>query len=82
MTFVLTAVNRAARIMGIAHGGQVLLSKAVADSVLDRLPSDARLHDLGSVRLRDLSNPERVYQLVHGGLRESFPALRSLDIRK
>ena len=74
-----TAVNRAARIMGTAHGGQVLLSKAVADAVLDRLPSGAGLRDLGSVRLRDLANPERVYQLVHAALRQSFPALRSLE---
>jgi len=40
-------VNRAARIMGAAHGGQVLLSQAVADLVAERLPSAVMLRDLG-----------------------------------
>ncbi len=72
-------VNRAARIMGTAHGGQVLLSRAVADLVSDRLPEGVRLRDLGSVRLRDLASPERIYQVVHPLLRRDFPALRSLE---
>jgi predicted ATPase/class 3 adenylate cyclase len=72
-------VNRAARIMAAAHGGQVLLSQPVATLVGDRLPAGVTLRDLGSVRLRDLSNPERVYQLMHPQLREDFPALRSLE---
>lgn len=74
-----SAVNRTARIMGAAHGGQILLSQAVADFVADRLPDGIALRDLGSVRLRDLANPERVYQVVHPELRQSFPALRSLE---
>src|SRR5687767_13474672 len=49
-----TAVNRAARIMSTAHGGQVLLSQAVASLVGDRLPREVDLIDLGAVRLRDL----------------------------
>jgi len=73
------AVNRAARIMSVAHGGQVLLSEAVAMLVRGRLPSDVTLRDLGSVRLRDLASPERVYQVVHPKLRQEFPALRSLE---
>jgi len=72
-------VNRAARIMKAAHGGQVLLSQAVADHVGTRMPSLACLHDLGGVRLRDLSTTEHVYQLVHPSLRLDFPALRSLE---
>ena len=74
-----SSVNRAARIMGTAHGGQVVLSQTVADLVRDRLPGDVSLRDLGSVRLRDLANPERVYQIVHPRLRQDFPALRSLE---
>ena len=73
-----TAVNRAARIMSTAHGGQVLLSQAVASLVGDRLPSGVELIDLGSVRLRDLAHPERIYQLRHPRLRDKFPELRSL----
>ena len=73
------AVNRAARIMGTAHGGQVLLSQAVADLVRERLSSSVSLRDLGLVRLRDLTSPEHVHQLVAPGLRREFPALRSLE---
>lgn len=73
------AVNRAARIMSAAHGGQVLVSEAVAERVRDRLPADVSLRELGLVRLRDLANAERLYQLVHPRLRADFPALRSLE---
>jgi predicted ATPase/class 3 adenylate cyclase len=74
-----TAVNRAARIMSAAHGGQVLLSQAVAAMLGERLPGGVALRDLGSVRLRDLALAERVFQLVHPSLRRDFPALRSLE---
>ncbi len=74
-----STVNRAARIMSAAHGGQVLLSQAVVDSVCDSLPAQVSLRDLGRVRLRDLSTPECVYQVVHPQLRAEFPALRSLE---
>lgn len=73
------AVNRAARIMSVAHGGQVLVSQAVADLVRDRLPAEIALRDLGNVRLRDLASAERIYQVVHPSLRADFPALRSLE---
>jgi predicted ATPase/class 3 adenylate cyclase len=72
-------VNRAARIMSAAHGGQVLLSQAVADRVSGCLPSGSSLRDLGRVRLKDLATPEHVFQLAHPELRAEFPALRSLE---
>ena len=72
-------VNRAARIANAAHGGQVLLSQAVAVLMRDRLPAGLTLRDLGPVRLRGLATPERMYQLQHPQLRQSFPALRSLE---
>ncbi len=72
-------VNRAARIMSAAHGGQVLLSQAVVDGLRETLPAALSLRDLGRVRLRDLSTPEHVYQVVHPLLRQAFPALRSLE---
>ena len=74
-----TVVNRAARIMCAAHGGQVLVSQAVATLVGDRLPLGVALRDLGDLRLRDLMRPERVYQVVHPRLRQDFPALRTLE---
>ena len=73
------AVNRAARIMSVAHGGQTLLSQAIVDSVGERMPPGATRRDLGHVRLRDLTSPERVYQLEHAQLRAQFPPLRSLE---
>jgi len=72
-------VNRAARIMSAAHGGQVLLSQAVVDRVRERLPATVSLRDLGRVRLKDLSAPEHVYQLVHVDLQKEFLALRALE---
>jgi len=74
-----SAVNRTARLMSAAHGGQVLLSQSVVDFVRDRLPLETSLRDLGGVRLRDLATPEHVYQLLHPKLRQDFPALRSLE---
>ena len=74
-----SAVNRAARIMEAAHGGQVLLSQAVALLVAERLPAGVELLDLGTARLRDLAGPERIYQVVHPQLRRDFPAVRSLE---
>ena len=71
-------VNRAARIMSAAHGGQILLSHAVVESVQARLPREVSLRDLGSVWLRDIASPQHLYQAVHAGLQAKFPALRSL----
>jgi predicted ATPase/class 3 adenylate cyclase len=72
------AVNRAARIMSAAHGGQVLVSGAVAERVSGRLPREVVLRDLGTVRLRDLGLPEHVFQVIHPALRKEFPPLRSM----
>lgn len=71
-------LNRAARIMAAAHGGQVLLSQAVAEAVRARLAPPFALLDLGQVRLRDLDEPEPLHQLVHPALRAQFPPLREL----
>jgi predicted ATPase/class 3 adenylate cyclase len=75
-----TNVNRAARIMSAAHGGQMLVSQTVADLVRNRLPRNVFLRDLGTVRLRDLSGPERIWQVIAPELRHEFPALRSLEV--
>ena len=73
------AVNRCARLRAIAHGGQVVLSRATHDLVLDRLPEGVELADLGVHRLRDLGRPEHVFELRHPDLPREFPPLRSLD---
>ena len=73
------AVNRVARLLSIGHGGQTLLSGVMHDLVLGALPPQASLRDLGEHRLKDLSRPEYVYQLVAPELASEFPALRSLE---
>jgi predicted ATPase/class 3 adenylate cyclase len=74
-----SAVNRAARLMSVGYGGQVLVSAATATLVRELIPAGASLLDLGEHRLRDLVAPEHIYQLSHPALLNSFPALRSLD---
>ena len=69
-------INRTARLRDLAHGGQTVLSGATEAMVLDRLPADAWLADLGTHVLRDLPRPERVVQLNHPRLRADFPPLR------
>ncbi|HEX8917928.1 MAG TPA: adenylate/guanylate cyclase domain-containing protein, partial [Chloroflexota bacterium] len=73
------ALNRAARLMSIAHGGQTLLSTTTADLVRDQLPADVFLKDLGQHRLRDLVRSEHVFQLSHPALPADFPPVRSID---
>src|SRR5258706_1074546 len=57
--YVGMVVHRAARIAAVGHGGQALLSEAVATLVADRLPFGVSLRDLGRVRLKDLTSPEQ-----------------------
>ncbi len=71
-------VHLAARIAATAHGGQVVLSEATRLLVASRLPGDLSLRDLGVHRLKDIEDPERIYQLVAAGLQERFPPLKSL----
>ncbi|MGB6581808.1 MAG: adenylate/guanylate cyclase domain-containing protein, partial [Streptosporangiaceae bacterium] len=71
-------VHRAARVAAVAYGGQVLVSETAAALVRDGLPPGAVLTDLGVHRLKDLSRPERIFQLQAAGMRAEFPPLRSL----
>jgi predicted ATPase/class 3 adenylate cyclase/DNA-binding CsgD family transcriptional regulator len=70
-------INRTARLRDLGHGGQTLLSGATEAMVLDALPSDTWLSDLGTHALRDLPRPERVVQLCHPDLVNEFPPLRT-----
>jgi predicted ATPase/class 3 adenylate cyclase len=74
-------VHRAARIAAAGHGGQVLLSGTTAALVDGAPPAGTRLLDLGSHRLKDLPEPERIRQLAIDGLPSEFPPLRSLGGR-
>jgi predicted ATPase/class 3 adenylate cyclase len=71
-------LNRVARLLSIAHGGQVILSGTAAAMLRDRLPPGIGLIDLGLHRLKDLSQPEPVFQVTGPDLPHAFPALRSL----
>ena len=74
-------VNRAARVMSAAHGGQVVVSSATAALIGDQLPPKTTLRDLGEHRLKDLERSERLFQLVHPELPSEFPPLATLDRR-
>ncbi len=73
------AVNRAARIMSAGHGGQVLVSGAAAGMLSDSLPEGVALRDLGLHRLKDLTLPEHLFQLIHPGLESEFPSPATLE---
>ncbi len=71
------SLNRAARIMSVAHGEQVLLSTATAELVRGSLPEGVTLRDVGEHRLKGLLDPERLLQVVAADLRGDFPPLAS-----
>ncbi len=72
-------INRAARIASVANGGQIVASDATRVLAGASLPDGVTLRDLGSHRLRDLGQPERLFQVDAEGLPRDFPPLRSLD---
>jgi predicted ATPase/class 3 adenylate cyclase len=72
-------IHRAARIMAAAHGGQIVISAATRTLAERSLDNSIQLRDLGEHRLRDLSAPERLYQVVASGLPTDFSPLRTLN---
>ncbi|MGI8423291.1 MAG: ATP-binding protein [Chloroflexota bacterium] len=72
---------RCARLQSIAYGEQTVVSAMTAGLVHDALPEGAWLRDEGWHRLKDLGESEHVYTLLHPGLRDTFPPLKSLDLR-
>ncbi len=75
-------VNRAARVMGIAHGGQILVSEVTAALIRNALPPNASLAKLGEHRLKGLSTAEQIFQLSHPDLPAIFPPLNSASTAK
>ena len=78
-TYVGLDVHRAARIAAVGHGGQILVSESSRALVEATLPDGVELRDLGRHRLKDLAQPERIYQAVIAGLPSEFLPIRSLD---
>ncbi|HEV8401706.1 MAG TPA: AAA family ATPase [Candidatus Limnocylindrales bacterium] len=75
------SINRTARIAAVAHGGQVLASALTRDLLADHPIDGIRLVDLGEHRLKDLSAPVRIVEVVGDGLPSEFPPLRTVDAR-
>lgn len=73
------ALNRAARLMSVGAGGQILVSQTTAAVIQDHLPTQVGLLDLGEHRLKDLVRPEHVYQIIALELPADFPPLKSLS---
>lgn len=70
-----TSVNRGARLESMAHGGQILVAESTRALVVDLLPADLDLVDLGRHRLRGIAREERVFQVAAPGLPDGFPPL-------
>ena len=67
------AIHAAARLMSSAHGGQIVVSGAVAEEAA----GDATFRELGRFRFKDFDQPTDVFQVEHAGLRSGFPPLRA-----
>ena len=74
-------LNRAARLMSVAHGEQILLSAVTCELAREQLPGDDFLSDLGEHTLKDLVRPEHIFQLNVTGLQAEFPALKTIHAR-
>jgi predicted ATPase/class 3 adenylate cyclase/DNA-binding XRE family transcriptional regulator len=74
-------LNRVARILSAAHGGQLLVSLSTKDLVKDLLPADIELRDMGEHHLKNLVHPEHLFQLSISGLPSEFPPLNTLTHR-
>ena len=73
-------LNRAARIMSAGHGGQILLSAVTARAA--DLGGDVSLRDLGTHHLKDLDDPEHLFEIRHPDLPVIERPLRTVDIRR
>jgi predicted ATPase len=74
-------INRCARVKAAGHGGQVLVTKTTRDLAGTGLGGGFELKRLGEFRLRDLAEPELIYQLTHADLPVDFPPIRTLAER-
>lgn len=75
-------VNRCARIRGLAHGGQILMSGTTKDLIEGWPPDGVGVLDLGEHRMKDLTAPVRIYQVTHPDLPAEFPPPASLNRAK
>ena len=78
--YVGIGVHRAARIGAAGHGGQVLLSSTTRELAEEDLPPEVTIRDLRERRLKDIEQPQHLYQLVIDGLDNDFGQLKTLDV--
>jgi len=71
-------LNRIARLLAAGHGGQTLLSRAAEEAVRDHLPAGAVLHDMDEHYLKDLTEPEHIFQVVIPDIPANFPPLKTI----
>ena len=76
--YLAAPLNRLARLLAAGHGAQILLTEVVERLVSSALPADVSVRPLGTHRLRDLHEPDEVFQVVAPGLPDRFPPLLSL----
>jgi predicted ATPase/class 3 adenylate cyclase len=79
--YVGLALHEVARISAAAHGGQILVSGTTRELAADAGLPALELRDLGEHRLKDISHPVRLYQLVGDGLLDEFPRPRTPESR-
>lgn len=70
-------LNRCARVLALGHGGQILVTQATCELLIEDPPAGVELTDLGVHRLKDLKRSERIYQLTDLAHPERFPALHA-----
>jgi predicted ATPase/class 3 adenylate cyclase len=75
--YVGLAVHQGARVMAAGHGGQILISESTRALLDDRF----QVRHLGEHRLKDLSGPHQLYQVLVEGLPMDFPPLKTLENR-
>jgi TolB-like protein/Flp pilus assembly protein TadD len=73
-------VHRASRICDAGHGGQIIISEPMKDMIVEHLPSNTSLHEIGVFMLKDFDEPTKLFQLNISGLKQQFPSPRTLAL--
>jgi predicted ATPase/class 3 adenylate cyclase len=77
--YISHTLNRVSRVMSAAHGGQILLTGAVAELIRGQLTDGASLRDMGQHHLKGMMQPEHLFQVVASDLQAVFPPLNVFD---
>src|SRR5262249_6851300 len=75
-------LSRIARLLAAGHGGQMLLSQTMQELVGEQLAPGVTLRHLGRYQLKDLTDPQHIFQLLAPNLPADFPALKTLEVHR